>query len=342
MTNSVQDVITQIQHGIVSSYEKYTNSGNSGDKDFEGFLEQNSGQYFLPWAEQYKDSLKEQEQEQPTIEGFLTFCSREFFLSQRFLESEGNSGRIGAYRGAVAVASEQAKTIKPDFQGFLKFLCSGSVVSKDKFLTFGGVAEFHQRELKSPVLKRGQFYGKQQLDTWLDQILDLEDPINLLQKDTKESKAVNNALKLAFNFACAQSGLVSRDLPAEVEITADDIQVPNSPTISSIDSMLLKLDDEITDAWRYAAILVLRALDGHDSLKSIKGTPKGELIVAAVQAKCITGFLTVDLLTRPIGQQARDALRQETNAAKSFLDSLEDSSAGSSVEIVPVAEVMSY
>jgi hypothetical protein len=106
--------------------------------------------------------------------------------------------------------------------------------------------------------------------------------------------------------------------------------------------MLLKLDDEITDAWRYAAILVLRALDGHDSLKSIKGTPKGELIVAAVQAKCITGFLTVDLLTRPIGQQARDALRQETNAAKSFLDSLEDSSAGSSVEIVPVAEVMSY
>ena len=339
MSNSVQVVIGEIQHGIVSSYEQYTNLGNAEEKTFEGFLAHASGKVFLPWAKQYKDSLKEQN---PTIEGFLAFCSREFFLSREFQEGEVTNGHIGAYNEAIATSAQNGTAISPSFSGFLRFLCSEGVVSKDKFLTFGDVAEFHQRELKSPVLRRGQFYGKQQLDIWLNQILNLEDPINLLQKDTKESKAANNALKLAFNVACAQSGLVSRDLPAEVEITADHIQVPNSPTISSIDSMLLKLDDEITDAWRYAAILVLRALDGHESLKQLKGTEQGQLIVQELQAKCITGFLTVDLLTRPIGQKARDALRQETNAAKSFLDSLEDSSAGSSVEIVPVAGGMSY
>ena len=90
-----------------------------------------------------------------------------------------------------------------------------------------------------------------------------------------------------------------------------------------MDAMLLELDDGLTDAWRYAAIMVLEVLDDNEVLKPLKGTELGQLIVQEVQARCITGFLTVDLLTRPIGQQARDALRQETNAAKSFLDSLD-------------------
>jgi hypothetical protein len=325
MATPVQDVIRQIQNDIVSSYTKYRTSSqpNSNEKKtFQGFLEQSSGEYFLPWAEQYKDSLKEQEQ--PTIEGFLTFCSREFFLSRGFLDSEGNSGRIGAYRGAVAVASEQGETIKPDFQGFLKFLCSGSVVSAKTFLTFRDVANAHRRQLKSPILRQGGEIYDETLSSIAETLKqEIQVPLNLLQKDTPESGVLNRMLKKAFNSACRQADLLKGDLSEDVEITADHIKLPNNPTGSGLDVVLLDLDDRITDAWRFAAIMVLEALD--DSFRELNNTSEGELItsegeliVTEVQAKCITGFLTVDLLTGPIGKRERDALREEIATATNF------------------------
>ena len=150
-------------------------------------------------------------------------------------------------------------------------------------------------------------------------------PNNFLLKvrDTSESLALNQALIEAFNSACRQSGLLNCKLPENAEIRHDHIKLPAKSKGGDVDAMLLELDDGLTDAWRYAAIMVLEVLDDNEVLKPLKGTELGQLIVQEVQARCITGFLTVDLLTRPIGQQARDALRQETNAAKSFLDSLD-------------------
>ncbi|MFM7631385.1 MAG: hypothetical protein ACKO43_06225 [Alphaproteobacteria bacterium] len=75
MGASIQAVIEEIQHNIISSYGQYMQSSNTGEKTFEGFLGYASGKFFLPWAEPYKDSLKGQEQ--PTIDGFRDFCSRE-------------------------------------------------------------------------------------------------------------------------------------------------------------------------------------------------------------------------------------------------------------------------
>ncbi|MFM7630911.1 MAG: hypothetical protein ACKO43_03765, partial [Alphaproteobacteria bacterium] len=273
---------------------------------------------------------------QPNLSNFAR-GSRDFFFSETFPAGEITNGHTAAYKQAIATSAQNGTEVSPSFSGFLKFLCSGSVVSQDKFLTFADVAQSHRKRLKSPLLVNGGDIYDDIRDSMTNVLREgIINPNNFLLKarDTSESLALNRALIRAFNSSCCQSGLLNCELGEDVEIRHDHIKLPANSKGGDLDAMLLELDDRITDAWRYAAIMVLEVLDDNEVLKPLKGTELGQLIVQEVQAKCITGFLTVDLLTRPIGQQARDALRQEISASAGFLSSLESPSSSEELAVV--------